>query len=125
MRDRARIFVATISILSFSGCSNVPSLDTAPEQGPTVSQIVNHINCEINSIVQENPSSDADLPRFVGRGPLDGRIQQRVIGNTRLKDLIAHLREDHFVASVLLTIDTTNSEDIYPRLVSFIPSPAV
>jgi hypothetical protein len=97
-------------------CSSVPGLQSEPGSGPSVRQIVNHINCELASIIASNPSVKKQFAAFKSqyRGPTDQKIEEREAADPKLKKLLPLLQEDHFVASVLLTLDTTDTQGIYP-----------
>jgi hypothetical protein len=121
MRRRIGFLLAVLAAPFLLQCSGVPPLATEPGKGPSVRQIVNHINCELASIIAANPSNNSRFANFKRQyqGPVDERIEEREAADGKLKRLLPHLQEDHFVASVLLTMDTTDSEGVYPN-VSFI-----
>jgi hypothetical protein len=104
--------IAVVSLLwLLTCCSEVPPLTSEPRLGPSVPQIANHINCELASIIASNPSTKKPLTYY---GPIDPIIEQREAFDGSLRYLIPHLQDDHFVASVLLTLDTTDTEGLFP-----------
>jgi hypothetical protein len=94
-------------------CSGVPPLSSEPGRGPSVRQIVNHINCELASIIASNPSNKVKPP-LKYYGPIDPTIIEREAYDSNLRYLIPFLQEYHFVASVLMTLDTSDTAGIYP-----------
>jgi hypothetical protein len=85
------------------GCS-VPSLKSSPERGPTVVDIVNHINCELARIVNrrnERINQWIDASRS-SNPPVDLKLD--------------YLTTYHFVASVLVTLDALDSEALTPSV---------
>ena len=131
------LFVALV--LPFLASCSVPPLSSEPQAGgPTVPQITNNINCELASIIAYNPSHN--FPEFLRKygNPrvdptiIDPRIIERVAADPlpitppqgqvdpgakrNLYDLIPLLQDNHFVAAVSLTLDTSDSEGVYPSL---------
>jgi hypothetical protein len=110
--------------LGFLACCSVPELTSEPGRGPSVRQILNHINCELASIIASNPSKNKDIKPLKYYGPIDPTIEERQVFDPALRGLIPYLQENHFVASVLLTLDTTDTEGVFPTA-SFIINPTV
>jgi hypothetical protein len=88
-------------VFALFGCSVAP-LESQLERGPTVKDVVNHINCELASIVNKDPGN-TDLSRKMNADPT-------------LPSLLYRLTDDHFVASVLMTLDALDTEGVNPSL---------
>jgi hypothetical protein len=114
MRQMAALFLVVLS-----SCSNVPPLTSQPGHGPSVRQIVNHINCELASIIASNPSTKSNIKPLKFPGLVDSRILEREAFDSKLRSLLPYLQEYHFVTSVLLTLDTSDTEGFFPAF-SFI-----
>ncbi len=102
--------------LTIIGCS-IPPLESQLEGGPRVQDIVEHINCELAPIVQ---ISRTDL-RLIDRMEPDlstpiGRLVGRIQADHSFHRLLRRLIKDHFVASVLMTLDVLDSEGLNPSL---------
>jgi hypothetical protein len=115
-RNFAWVLAILLAAPFLTQCSSVPSLQSEPGNGPSVRQIVNHINCELASIIASNPSAKRQFAAFKRqyRGPVDQKIEEREAADPKLKKLLPLLQEDHFVASVLLTLDTMDTQGVYP-----------
>jgi hypothetical protein len=103
-------------LLTIIGCS-IPPLESQLEGGPRVQDIVEHINCELAPIVQ---ISRTDL-RLIDRMEPDlstpiGRLIGRIQADHSFHRLLRRLIKDHFVASVLMTLDVLDSEGLNPSL---------
>jgi hypothetical protein len=102
--DRMLYFIRAASLLSAGGlvlsliCC-VPVLKSSPERGPTAIDIVNHINCELASIVN---AKNARINEWIDASPFD------------LRKKLDYLTEYHFVASVLVTLDALDSQSVNP-----------
>ncbi len=116
MRRLVGVLAILLATPFLTHCSSVPELTSEPGNGPSVRQIVNHINCELASIIASNPSVKRQFAVFKKqyRGPADQKIEEREAADPKLKKLLPYLQEDHFVASVLLTLDTTDTQGVYP-----------
>lgn len=80
------------------GSCGVPLLESQFEHGPTVSDVVNHINCELADVVsKKNPA-------------LIERVERMGEPLSELDKLTKY----HFVASVLMTLDVLDSESANP-----------
>jgi hypothetical protein len=110
----SRSIAAVLSLGLLTCCSEVPPLASEPGRGPSVAQIANHINCELASIVAFNPSTTKSSRPLNYYGPVDRIIAEREAFDTNLINLLPHLQDDHFVASVLLTLDTADTEGFFP-----------
>jgi len=93
----------------FFGCT-VPPLESQFEGGPTVKEIVNHINCELKSIVNQNN------PEIRARLDAESQLNPPLPYERRLSTLLNYLTKDHFVASVLMTLDVLDSQGVSPSL---------
>ena len=102
--------VIGLSLLVFSGCSNVPDMATSPVEGPTIYTVVNHINCELAFVVNSSP----DAPRnWANRRIFEYAEKSNDLDIWRK---LRMLKRYHFVASVLLTLDVSNNEGVAPSL---------
>jgi|GEM_PF-5767122 len=93
--------------LTLLGCS-VPPLESEFERGPRVKDIVKHLNCELASIVNRDPHNQQLMARLNADPDLHRKLLQ-------------HLTDAHFVASVLMTLDVSNSEGVNPSLTFISP----
>jgi uncharacterized membrane protein YgcG len=111
------------TLFAITNCS-VPPLKSQLEGGPTVQDVVQHINCELAPIVW---LSKTDL-RVIDRMEPDlsvplGRVVARIQADHRFYWLLRRLTKDHFVASVLMTLDVLDSEGLNPSLNFIHPLP--
>ncbi len=97
--------VLTSAMVGITGCSVIPSFDTAAgagagpsEVGLTIDDVVKHIQCEIR-----------DVQNFYG------------VNNPDYANLVAKFRSYSYVAYVNLTLDITNTQGLTPGL-SFLNS---
>jgi hypothetical protein len=104
-------------------CSEIPTLITEPGMGPPVRLVVNHINCELASIIASNPYRGPGLLKY--NGPVDPVILEREAADPELRRLLPRLQYFHFVTSVLLTIDTTDTEGIFPSASFILPTSTI
>jgi len=103
LRAKPLCFGAFVVLIS---CT-VPPLKSQLEHGPTVSDIVNHINCELKSVVTKR----------------NGRLAAQIEADPPLSRLIDYLTKYHFVASVLMTLDVLDSENLNPTVNFITPLP--
>ena len=88
--------------------THLPELETAPNGvGPKTADIINHIACEIGTVVNYK-TTDPD-------SPLNARIRQRV-GGTQVGDWLHELRDYHFVATAQVSVEVTDNEGVTPSL---------
>jgi hypothetical protein len=102
--------IVVLSLVLFSGCSNVPDLATTPAEGPTIYTIVNHINCELAFVVNASPYGPVN--------PANRRVFEYAekSGDPNIWKKLQLLKHYHFVASVLLTLDVSNNAGVAPSL---------
>jgi len=100
---------ATIFLCLLTCCSEIPTLITEPGMGPPVRLVVNHLNCELASIIASK----------------DPVILEREAADARLRKLLPKLQYYHFVASALLTIDTADAEGIFPSAAYLLPTSTI
>jgi hypothetical protein len=114
MASQRFVLLVIASAALTAGCSaHLPALETAPGNGPTVSDIVDHINCELASIVNAKPVESAVT------NTENVRLIDRAAADKNFARLLPRLTYDHFVASVLMSLDVSDTESVSPSL-SFI-----
>lgn len=106
------------------GCA-VPPLESQFEHGPTVSDVVRHIEYELASLVN---GVKVDQKHHVVKVKNNKRLAQLICEDSRypqtardLEKLLSRLTDDHFVASALMSLDVMDTEGINPSLTFITP----
>lgn len=120
VRTARALLLGLFVVGAVSGCS-LPLLESQGEGGPTVTDIVEHINCELADIVKLKDTPREQIERMIPNTSTSyGRLVAEIQANPwKYKDLLRHLTEDHFVASVSMILDVINAQALNPSL-SFI-----
>jgi hypothetical protein len=89
-----------------AGCQgHLPTLDSYPKSSrtPKVTDVVNHIQCELAQIVNGPYGSDSELGR-------------RIQNNDDIEKLLPNLVKYNFVATAQITLEVTDAEGLTPSL---------
>jgi hypothetical protein len=115
-KSKSQLFgmMTIISGLLLGGCQSIPELPTSPRSsGPKVPDLVQHIECELATIVNAKAADP--------KNPYNKRLQERLNSDASLSGLLQKLVDYHFVATAQLSLEVTDNEGISPSL-SFINS---
>ena len=110
MSNSRSSLIGVIVICALTGCQgHLPPLETAPKQsGPKTADIINHIACEVSTVVNYQ-SSDAETP-------LNKRIKTRIADTPDLATWLKELVDYHFVATAQISVEVTDNEGFTPSL---------
>ncbi len=133
-----RAIVASASlIVPLAGCQfHLPPLETSPQYpGPNIQDAINHVQCELATIVNAQSITAGNRHTLANRtlsdrgDPTYDRLKERVDASARqfsetgtdhqtldddLATLLPRLYQDHFVATVQLTLEVTDSQGLNP-----------